>query len=176
MRRISSIAALLLCAAANGQYLADAGRPDPAEDFFKAGDKAYRSGDHATAIAAYSKAIELSPEHVNAYLHRGFCHSLLKEYAEAVADFTAVIEAKPEHSQAYLSRGSALAKLGRHDEAINDFDRVIALDARNGEAFNNRGWSRKALGDQANACKDWKESKRTGNAEARIILENNRCK
>lgn len=176
MRFILPISALLIGAAANGQYLADAGKPDPAEDFFKAGDKAYRSGDHRTAIAAYTKAIEIAPEHVNAHLHRGFCNSLMKEYEAAAADFTVVIEAKPEHSQAYLSRGSAMAKLGKHAEAIRDFDRVIELDARNGEAFNNRGWSRKALGDQANACKDWKESKRTGNAEARIILENNRCK
>ena len=176
MRILLPFATVLLCAAAHGQYLADAGRPDPAADFFKAGEKAYRAGDHQTAILAYTKAIEIATEHVNAHLHRGFCHSLLKQYTEAVADFTVVIDAKPEHSQAYLSRGSALAKLGRHDEAISDFDRVIALDARNGEAFNNRGWSRKAMGDQEGACKDWKASKRTGNAEARIILENNHCK
>lgn len=171
------LALLLLAAApARGQYLADGGRPDPAEDFYRAGEKAHRAGDHATAIAAYTEAINLKPGHVNALLHRGFCHSLSKDYAAAVRDFSAVIEAKPEHALAYLSRGSAYAKLGRHAEAIADFDRVSALDPRNAEALNNRGWSRKALGDAAGACKDWKESKRLGNAEARIILENNRCK
>ncbi|MBK9148457.1 MAG: tetratricopeptide repeat protein [Flavobacteriales bacterium] len=176
MRSIAPVLALLISSSLHAQYLADNGKPDPAADFFKAGEKAYRSGDHATAIVAYTHALDHSPGHVNAFLHRGFCQSILKQYEEAVADFTAVIQEKPEHAQAYLSRGSALAKLNRHAEAIADFDRVIALDGRNGEAYNNRGWSRKAMGDQPGACKDWKESKRSGNAEARIILENNRCK
>lgn len=176
MRHAIAAITLLFCATSNAQYLADMVRTDPAEDFYKAGERAYRSGDHATAIIAYTEAIAITPAHVNAHLHRGFCHSLLKQYAEAAADFSVVIGEKPEHTQAYLSRGSALAKLGRHDEAIADFDRVIALDARNGEAYNNRGWSKKASGDQPGACKDWKDSKRVGNAEARIILENNRCK
>lgn len=176
MRLILSLPLLLLGATMHGQYLADHGRPDPADDFYKAAEKAYRAGDHAAAVDLYARTLEVAPEHVNAHLHRGFSLTILKRYEEAAADFSAVIDRKPEHAQAYLSRGSAYAKLGRHAEAIADFDRVIALDARNGEAYNNRGWSRKATGDAAGACKDWKESKRTGNAEARIILENNRCK
>jgi tetratricopeptide (TPR) repeat protein len=176
MRLLTPLAAMLAAASVHGQYLADNGKPDPADDFYKAGEKAYRAGEHSTAVTAYTQAIAIAPAHVNAHLHRGFCHSILKQYAEAVADFSTVISEKPEHPQAYLSRGSALAKLGRHAEAIADFERVIAIDARNGEAFNNRGWSRKATGDQDGACKDWKASKRAGNAEARIILENNRCK
>ena len=167
---------LLLAATANGQYLADNGKPDPAADFFKAGERAYRAGDHATAVAAYSQAIEVDAGHLNSLLHRGLCLSILKDYEAAVADFNVVLELRPEQAQAAISRGSALSKLGRHAEAIADFDRVIAADPRNGEAFNNRGWARKATGDMPGACHDWKESKRTGNAEARIILQNNRCK
>ena len=87
-----------------------------------------------------------------------------------------MVDRKPEHAWAYTSRGSAYGKLGRHQEAIADFNRVIALDARDPEAYNNRGWSKKALGDEKGACDDWRASKRMGNAEARIILENNRCK
>lgn len=176
MRSLLPFPLILFCATLNAQYLADHGRPDPADDFYKAAEKAHRAGDHAAAVELYARTLEVAPDHVNAHLHRGFCLSLLKRYEEAAAEFGAVIARKPEHAQAYLSRGSAYAKLGRHAEAIADFDRVIALDARNGEAYNNRGWSRKASGDAAGACKDWKESKRTGNAEARIILENNRCK
>lgn len=176
MRTITITCALLTAMATEAQYLADAGRPDPAEEFIRAGERAYRSGDHSTAILAFTKALEAAPDHVNAHLQRGFCLTIAKQFDLAVADFTAVLKQKPDHAQAIVSRGSALAKLGRHAEAIADFDRAIALDPRNGEAYNNRGWSRKAMGDAPGACKDWKESKRSGNAEARIILENNRCK
>lgn len=171
-----ALAFTLLSVGAHAQYLADNRPSDPVGDLYKAGEKAYRGGDHATAISIFSQVIEADPDHINAYLQRGFCHTLLKEYEKAVADFGAVIERKPDHTWAYTSRGSALAKLEKHAEAIADFDRVIALDPKNAEAFNNRGWSRKASGDPAGACKDWKTSQRMGNGEARIILSNNRCK
>lgn len=161
---------------ANAQYLADNRPPKPADEFYRAGEKAYRGGDYRTAILLFTNALEADPEHVNALLQRGFCHTLLAEYDLAVADFTAVIERKPDHTWAYTSRGSAHAKSGRHLLAIADFEQVIALDPRNTEAYNNRGWSRKALGDEQGACKDWKTSQRLGNGEARIIQQNNRCK
>src|SRR5436190_4165501 len=162
--------ALLLLTSLNigmghAQYLADADAKRP-EEIFQAGERAYRAGDHATAITLFTQVLAADPDHINAYLQRGFCHSLLKEYEKAVTDFTAVIERKPDHLWAYTSRGSAYNKLGRNDEAIADFDRVIAIDPRNEEAFNNRGWARKAKGDPAGACKDWKTSQRMGNSEA----------
>ena len=162
--------------ACQAQYLAENTSTNRTDDLFQAGEKAYRSGDHATAITLYTQVLEVDPEHINAYLQRGFCHTLQKEYEPAIADFSAVIKRKPDHLWAYTSRGSAYNKLGRHDEAMADFDRVIAIDPKNEEAFNNRGWARKAKGDIAGACKDWKTSQRMGNGEARIILSNNRCK
>lgn len=176
MRSALIALSLFLGLGAHAQYLADNRPPKPAEEFYRAGEKAYRSGDHRTAIQLFTNALEHDAEHANALLQRGFCHTLLAEYDKAVADFTAVIERKPDHAWAYTSRGSAYAKSGRHDLAIADFEKVIALDPKNTEAFNNRGWSRKALGDEQGACKDWKTSQRLGNGEARIILQNNRCK
>ena len=143
---------------------------------YNQGEKAYRRGDHQAAILHFTKVLGMDSENLNAYLQRGFCNSVLKQYAPAVADFTAVIERKSDHMWAYTSRGSAYAKLGQHEKAMADFDRVIALDPKNEEAYNNRGWSRKALGDMEGACADWKASKKMGNGEARIILTNNRCK
>ncbi len=140
------------------------------------GERAYRGGDYTAAIALFTEVLTLDSENLNAYLQRGFCNSLLKQYAAAASDFTAVIERKADHAWAYTSRGSAYAKMGQHEKAMADFDQVIALDPRNEEAYNNRGWSRKALGDTGGACADWKASKKMGNAEAKIILENNRCK
>ena len=99
-----------------------------------------------------------------------------REYDKAVTDFSAVIAVKPDHTWAYTSRGSSYSKLGEHELAIADFNKVLTLDPKNEEAYNNRGWARKATGDQAGACKDWNTSKRMGNAEAKIILTNNRCK
>lgn len=160
----------------SAQYLADATPTDGLEKIFQAGEKAYRAGDHSTAILLFSQVIEKDPAHINAHLQRGFCYGLTGAYDKAVPDFSTVIDQKPDHTWAYTSRGSAYSKLGQHELAIADFNKVIALDPKNEEAFNNRGWARKATGDQVGACKDWNTSKRMGNSEAKIILTNNRCK
>jgi tetratricopeptide (TPR) repeat protein len=172
-------AALLLCCATvlNAQDLAQAKAPDDAvEQLYREGEKAYNSGAYAKAIGLFDQVLAKDPEHLNAYLQRGFCHSLQREYELAAADFSAVIERKNDHLWAYTSRGSAYNRLGKHDLAMRDFDTVLGLDPKNQEAFNNRGWAKKSLGDIAGACQDWRTSKKLGNGEAKIILENNRCK
>lgn len=146
------------------------------ETLFQSGVKAYNSGQYEHAISLFSEVLAMDPDHLNAYLQRGFCHSLQKEYEEAVADFTSVIERKSDHLWAYTSRGSAYGKWGKQELAIKDFNTVIGLDPKNQEAFNNRGWAKKALGDTNGACQDWNSSRKMGNAEAKIILQNNRCK
>lgn len=163
---------LAMCA----QYLADNTPPNDSEKIFTAGERAYRNGDLTLAISLFDRVLMLDPDHINAYLQRGFSHSMNKEYERAVQDFTAVIARKTDHQWAYISRGSALVRLERHAEALSDFNMVLSLDPRNEEAYNNRGWAHKGLNDLEAACKDWKSSQRLGNAEARIILSNTRCK
>ncbi|MBX2972959.1 MAG: tetratricopeptide repeat protein [Flavobacteriales bacterium] len=177
MRTIPVVMAMVMYGTGGwAQYLADNVSSNTVEQLYQAGERAYRAGDHGTAITLFSQVIEQEPGHLNAHLQRGFCHSLNGAYDKAVPDFSAVIVRKGDHTWAYTSRGSAYSKLGQHELAIADFNKVIALDPKNEEAYNNRGWARKATGDQAGACKDWNASKRMGNAEAKIILTNNRCK
>jgi tetratricopeptide (TPR) repeat protein len=176
MNLLAFVACLPLFAQA--QYLAHNPTPKDKEleRTFQAGERAYRSGDLTLAIDLFDKVLAEDPEHINAYLQRGFSHSLNKDYSSAVKDFTSVLERKPDHLWAYTSRGGALNRLGRYAEAIEDFNAVIALDPRNEEAYNNRGWAYKGMDDLQAACKDWNTSKRMGNSEARIILSNTRCK
>ena len=83
---------------------------------------------------------------------------------------------KPKHLWAFLSRGSAYNKTEQYKLAISDFTKVLQFDPKNQEAYNNRGWAKKFSGNKDGACIDWKRSKKMGNAEAKIILKNNKCK
>jgi tetratricopeptide (TPR) repeat protein len=161
---------LLLGTVANAQDLAQVAPDQTVERTFREGEHAYKT------IDLFTEVIERDGEHLNAYLQRGFCYSLKKNYEAAVTDFTSVVERKADHTWAYTSRGSAYNKLGKFDLAMADFDTVLGLDPKNEEAYNNRGWSKKSTGDLEGACKDWKSSKKMGNGEAAIILKNNRCK
>lgn len=176
MRTTLMLAAVFLPFVMCAQYLANNTEPRDSEKIFSAGERAYRNGDLALAINLFDRVLMQDPDHINAYLLRGYSYSMNKEYERAVQDLSAVIERKADHQSAYISRGSALIRLERHAEAVSDFNMVLTLDPRNEEAYNNRGWAHKGLDDLEAACQDWKSSQRLGNAEARIILSNTRCK
>ncbi|HEY0977451.1 MAG TPA: tetratricopeptide repeat protein [Flavobacteriales bacterium] len=153
-----------------------ASAPPTVEILFKNGEEAYRTGAYTKAIALFDQVLAKDADHLNAYLQRGFCHSVQQNYTAAVADFTEVIKRRNDHLWAYTSRGGAYNRLGKPELAMRDFDAVLALDPKDQEAYNNRGWAKKTLGDLKGACEDWRTSKKLGNGEARIILTNNRCK
>jgi len=154
----------------------------PAQDIegmFNQGEQKKAAGDYQTAIGFYTKVLNSKPEHLNALLQRAFCYSIVKNYQGAVDDYTKVIASHPEHIWAYISRGSAYNKLEKFDLALPDFDKALSLNPGNdeaGEALNNRGWAKEGLKDHDGACKDWNESKKKGNEEAKIILKNTHCK
>lgn len=180
MRPVIFSAALFIVVSLCAQDLVQAGRPafpdKETEAFFREGEKAYNSGAYVKAIGFFTQVIERDKENLNAYLQRGFCHNLVRQYEEAVQDFTAVIARKGDHLWAYTSRGSAYNRLNKFDLALRDFDTVISMDPKNLEAYQNRGWAKKGLGDLNGACKDWRQSKKLGNDEAKIILANNHCR
>lgn len=160
----------------SGMWSTLQGQDSTATDYFKKGDLHYRNFEHTLAIGYFSKAIELDPKHTNAYLYRGFCRNITKDFPGAIADFTKVLELNPDHKWAFVSRGSARNKTGDYTQAIEDFNRALTIDPSDQEAYNNRGFSKKMMGDKDGACEDWNKSKKMGNEEAKIILKNNYCK
>ena len=136
----------------------------------------FAEGKYEEAAKLYSRVLESDPDNLNGYLRRGFCFSVLKKYEMAIADFSVVIDKHPDHPFAYISRGSAYNKTEDFKSALIDFDRALNIDPKNQEAYNNRGWAKNGMGLYKEACKDWKESRKLGNEEAKIILKNNHCK
>ncbi|MFT6211144.1 MAG: tetratricopeptide (TPR) repeat protein [Bacteroidia bacterium] len=146
------------------------------EVLFNKAESEFFSGKYEAASSLYSQVITADSENVNAYLRRGFCNSVQKNYEQAIADFSYVIEAHDSHLFAYISRGSAFNKTEDYQSALIDFDKALLLDPENQEAYNNRGWAKTGLGLAKEACEDWKQSKKLGNEEAKLILKNNHCK
>jgi tetratricopeptide (TPR) repeat protein len=58
-----------------------------AEDFFIQGNDKYEKGDYQGALAAYSQAIVLNPNYVEAYNRRGIARRALGDNQAALADF-----------------------------------------------------------------------------------------
>jgi tetratricopeptide (TPR) repeat protein len=146
------------------------------DPLFDKAESLFMEGQYQEAVALYSKVIGSDADNMNAYLRRGFCYSVLKEYDRSIADFTVVIEKHPNHPFAYISRGSAYNKMEEFKTAMVDFDKALSIDPKNQEAYNNRGWAKNGLKLFKEACEDWNTSKKLGNEEAKLILKNNHCK
>ncbi len=175
---IALFAAMLLSAPAGAQDLALLDPPGASApgDLYSRAERARQRGDYDEAIALYTRTLQAEPAHVDALLQRGSCHLLTMRYDLAVSDLTAVIAIRPTHLNAYTARGAAYSRLGRFDKALEDFDHVLATDPADVRALNDRGWTLKGLGDAGGACRDWRSSKRLGDADAAIFLANNRCR
>jgi hypothetical protein len=114
--------------------------PPPIPDYMSAGSKSGAAWDchvlglkrryeklPVSAIAAFTRAIELDPGFASAYRYRAIEHYEETSYDRAIADCSTAIALHPEDAYSHGLRG--LARAGRHDYdgAIADFDRAIAL-------------------------------------------------
>ena len=145
------------------------------ESLVKQGKRANYQDKPDEAIELFNQAIEIDPKFSDAYSGRAFAYYIKGNNDQAIADYTKVIELDPSNADVYISRGSSYNDIEKFDLALGDFNKAIELEPENARAYNNRGWAKKGLGDKNGACKDWKKSKKLGNAEAKIILINNQC-
>jgi lipoprotein NlpI len=110
------------------------------------------------AIADFSEAIRIEPQHLRALFERGrFYAGALGDLDHAVQDFDAAIAANPRFTDALNYRGGIRRRNGDYDGAIADFTASIAAsdDARIHLA---RGGAYRAKGDYEHAVEDYEEA------------------
>ncbi len=130
-----------------------------AEFYFQQGQALFDKGHYAEAIKAYTKAIELNPNHDEAYRRRGVCKANLKNYEAAIPDFTRAIEINPKNSRAYNGRGNSKNKgLKDYAGAMSDFTMAIELDPTYSAAYYNRGNLKADMKDFTGAGNDCEAS------------------
>ena len=91
------------------------------------------------AISCYSKAIEMDPNHVGAYLNRGCAYQELNEHVKALGDFNYGIakweqlgdnRTERQIASAYWQRGTTHRALGREELGYKDYNKAIDLGLR----------------------------------------------
>ena len=121
-------------------------------EFFESGEKAT---DLLKKIKHFSKAIELDPEYIDAYLYRGDSKYLLGHYDEAIKDYDQAIQINPEFADAYYKGGLALIKLDKCGAAVYYFDRFIQTNPKFADAYYNRGLAKICEGCYREAIDDF---------------------
>jgi tetratricopeptide (TPR) repeat protein len=113
------------------------------------------------AITAFTEAIRLDPDNIDAYCNRGYAYSEIGEHDKAIADYTEAIRLGPEALHlcyACFSRGIAYTKKGDYDKAIADCTEAIRLVPDDAVAYRVRGFAYGEKGDLDRAIIDYNEA------------------
>ena len=141
----------LLCAS----LFSTAQEPDAVANRMARGDERYKARKYDEAIHEYSKAIELDPKHVKAYVQRGHCHYQKRAYNDAIVDYKAALKLKPNDGGALFALGLAYQLIKDHKGALGVFDKAVELYSTWAKAYERRGQSKRELLDFAGAVEDY---------------------
>ena len=123
------------------------------------------------AIEHYSRAIELYPDFIEAYLARAQVYFWIDDFDKAIKDYTSVIEIDPDYASAYVGRGQAYSNKGCYARAIDDFSRAIEIDPDYASAYVQRGCVYLKKDCDARAKEDFSRAIELGDNSARKLLE-----
>jgi len=110
--------------------------------------------EYELAIEPLTRAIELDPRYVKAYINRITAYQKTGRLDEARADLVQLVKIEPRNAEGYNSRGDVLLDLQRFDEAIQDFTSAIKLSPEAANSYNNRATALFMKGDNVAAIKD----------------------
>jgi tetratricopeptide (TPR) repeat protein len=91
------------------------------------------------AIAAYEKALEVSPDHAEAHNNLGTALAARGRMDEAIAHTRTAVELNPEKASAHANLGLLLAQTGRTEEGLPHLRKAVELDPEDLDANNNLG-------------------------------------
>jgi tetratricopeptide (TPR) repeat protein len=78
-------------------------------------------------LSHLDQAIQLKPDHTEAYFERGNVYGQRGEWSQALADYDQAIRLHPGYAEAYNNRGAVYCELHRLTEAIDDFSEAMRL-------------------------------------------------
>jgi protein O-mannosyl-transferase len=113
--------------------------PDKARPVYNRGIAYEAAGRVEKAMDDYTRAIEIYPADMDAYINRGVIYGDLGQWEQAIADYTKAISINPGFAKSWSNRGIANANLKQWDTAIRDYTKAIELDPGYATAWYNRG-------------------------------------
>jgi len=99
-----------------------------------------QAGEHAAAIATFSKVIGLKPDFAEGWNKRATVYYLAGEYEKSIADCAEVLKRNPGHFGALAGLGQVYVQLERYEEALGWFRKALQVNPNmRGVQFNVRG-------------------------------------
>ncbi len=95
--------------------------------FYNRGNAFYYLGVLEKAIADYSRAIVLNPDHAETFYNRANSYADLGDHERAIADYSQAIRLNPDFDAAYYNRANSHLREGRLLRAVEDYKKAFSL-------------------------------------------------
>jgi len=109
--------------------------------------------DPARAREAYTRALELDPDHADAHVNLGCLEHEAGRLEEAARHYRTALALRPDDATAVFDLGVALEDLGRLAEAREAYERALANEPECADAHYNLARLHDRLGDPAGAIR-----------------------
>ena len=86
----------------------------------------------------YTKALEINPDFLDAYINRGLVKNELQDYDGSIMDYDKAIELDSKCALAYNNRGYTKYKKQDYQGALKDYNRAILLNPKFKMAIDNK--------------------------------------
>jgi tetratricopeptide (TPR) repeat protein len=98
-----------------------------AGDWYDRGLRALQAHDEATAVTAFTQALQRSPRDARTYFNRGLAYARLENYQSAMADLAQVINLAPQLMEAYNLHRLVIVLTGNTSQANQEGQRAPHL-------------------------------------------------
>lgn len=126
-----------------------------AKDFYFRGVAKTKNRQYKKAIKEYSRAIELDPKFIEAYLKRSEMRYKLGDNQGVLDDCYQIIKIKSSVPKAYYYQGRARFSLGYVQSAIDSYSEAIRQQPNYAQAYYHRGIAYRDIKDNFLALEDW---------------------
>ncbi|KAM4663541.1 tetratricopeptide repeat protein 6 [Discoglossus pictus] len=90
-------------------------------------------------VEDFNRALEINPEHFQAYMCRAAYYGFRKRYTKAIMNCNAAIRVQPRSVRAYLYRGALKYQIKAYKLALQDLTKAAKLDQSCSLVYYNRG-------------------------------------
>jgi tetratricopeptide (TPR) repeat protein len=122
-----------------------------AKQYFKAGESFVEAGNQKDAIAQFTKAIELNPDYLQAYVSRAEAYKAINELQKAAEDYKRALVFESSEIELYYRASEVNYLLKNYPEALDLINKGITLSPKHEEAYRLLSQIQTATEDYSNA-------------------------
>jgi len=132
-------------------------RSSKVNQWFRAAEGLFDSGQLEEALAAYEQCLVLDPNYAVAWCNQGVVLERLVRFEQALAAYERCLALDAKIATSWCNKGVTLFHLGRFKESLTAFEKCLVLDPKYADALYNKGLTLNKMGPPRAALAAWEQ-------------------